>query len=46
MKLKITTFVLVGGLVGALTDGIMIGVGAAALVFIAYQIEKYLEADK
>ncbi|MRH43527.1 hypothetical protein GH741_12640 [Aquibacillus halophilus] len=43
MKLKITTFVLIGGLVGALTDGIMLGVGASALVFIAYQFEKYID---
>ncbi|WP_161493857.1 hypothetical protein [Virgibacillus necropolis] len=46
MKLKITTFVLVGGLVGALTDGIMIGVGASALVFIAYQLERFLEVNE
>lgn len=43
MKLKITTFVLIGGFVGALTDGIMIGVAASALVFIAYQLEKYFD---
>lgn len=43
MKLKITTFVLIGGLIGAFTDGIMIGVGASALVFIAYQLEELLE---
>lgn len=38
---EITRFVLIGGLIGALTDGIMIGVGAAALVF-AYQMEIHL----
>ncbi|KGR76171.1 DUF3329 domain-containing protein [Ureibacillus sinduriensis] len=43
MKLQITTFVLVGGLVGLFTDGVMIGVGAAALVFIAYRMEKFLD---
>ncbi|MCP3029849.1 hypothetical protein LF817_00690 [Halobacillus sp. A1] len=46
MKYQITTFILVGGLVGALTDGVMIGVGASALVFIAYKLEKYLEEEK
>ncbi|WP_179107213.1 hypothetical protein [Sediminibacillus massiliensis] len=45
MKLKITTFVLIGGLVGAMTDGVMIGVGAAALVFIAYQLEKHFDRE-
>ncbi|WP_168193842.1 hypothetical protein [Lysinibacillus sp. SGAir0095] len=43
MKLQITTFVLVGGLIGLFTDGVMVGVGAAALVFIAYKIEKFIE---
>ncbi|SIS66455.1 hypothetical protein [Salimicrobium salexigens] len=42
MKLKITTFVLIGAFIGLMTDGVMIGVGAAALVFIAYQLEKAL----
>ncbi|MFC7322520.1 hypothetical protein [Halobacillus campisalis] len=46
MKYQITTFILVGGLVGALTDGVMIGVGASALVFIAYKLEKYLEEER
>lgn len=43
MKLQITTFVLVGGLIGLFTDGVMIGVGAGALVFIAYRFERLLE---
>lgn len=43
MKLKITTFVLVGALIGAFTDGIMIGVGASALVFIGYELERLVE---
>lgn len=42
MKLQITTFVLVGGLVGFFTDGVMMGVGTAALVFIAYRLESFL----
>lgn len=46
MKMQITTFVLVGGLIGLLTDGVMIGVGAAALVFIAYRMEKFLDEKK
>ncbi|MDQ0157933.1 hypothetical protein [Robertmurraya andreesenii] len=46
MKLKITTFVLIGGLIGALTEGIMIGVIAASLVFIAYQLERMVEKNE
>lgn len=46
MKLKITTFVLVGGLIGLFTDGIMIGVIAASLVFIAYQLERMEEKNE
>ncbi|WP_172840530.1 hypothetical protein [Virgibacillus phasianinus] len=45
MKLKTTTFVLLGGIIGAFTDGIMIGVGAGALVFIAYQLEKFFDGN-
>ncbi|WP_179133940.1 hypothetical protein [Halobacillus massiliensis] len=45
MKQKITTFVLIGGFAGAATDGVMIGVGASALVFIGYQLEKQLEKE-
>ncbi|MFD1412626.1 hypothetical protein [Oceanobacillus jeddahense] len=43
MKLQVTTFVLVGGIIGFFTDGIMVGIGAGALVFIAYRLEKFLE---
>ena len=43
MKLQITTFILIGAIIGFLTDGVMIGVGAAALVFIAYRLEKFLK---
>lgn len=43
MKLQITTFVLIGGHIGLFTDGVMVVVGAAAVVFIAYRIEKFLE---
>ncbi|MFC7686443.1 hypothetical protein [Ureibacillus sp. GCM10028918] len=43
MKLQITTFVLVGGLIGLFTDGVLMGVGVAALVFIAYRMEKFLD---
>lgn len=42
MKLQITTFVLIGGIIGFFTDGVMIGVGVGALVFIAYRLEKLL----
>ncbi|MEK4303310.1 hypothetical protein [Oceanobacillus sp. FSL K6-0251] len=42
MKLQVTTFVLVGGIIGFFTDGLMIGVGAGALVFIAFKLEKFL----
>lgn len=42
MKLQITTFVLVGGIIGFFTDGVMMGVGAGALVFIAYKLEEFL----
>lgn len=43
MKLKTTTFVLIGGLIGAFTEGILTGVIAGCLVFIAYQLELLLE---
>lgn len=43
MKLQITTFVLIGLFVGFLTDGPMLGVLAATVVFIAYKLEKYLD---
>lgn len=47
MKLQITTFVLVGGIIGLFTDGVMMGVGAGALVFIASKVEKMVgEQDK
>lgn len=46
MKLQITTFVLIGGIIGFFTDGIMIGVGTGALVFIAYQLEKFLRTKQ
>ncbi len=42
MKLQVTTFVLIGGIIGFFTDGVMIGAGAGALVFIAYRLEKVL----
>ncbi|WP_174615480.1 hypothetical protein [Virgibacillus ihumii] len=42
MKLQVTTFILIGGIIGFFTDGIMIGVSAGALVFIAYRFEKLL----
>ncbi|UJL47106.1 hypothetical protein KFZ58_04010 [Virgibacillus sp. NKC19-16] len=45
MKLQITTFVLVGGIIGFFTDGVMMGVGAAALVFIAYRLDKFLGGE-
>ena len=34
---------MVGGIIGLFTDGVMIGVGVSALVFIAFKIEKFLE---
>ncbi|WP_179134572.1 hypothetical protein [Oceanobacillus timonensis] len=43
MKLQVTTFVLIGGIIGFFTDGIMIGAGAGALIFIAYRMEQFLE---
>ncbi|MFD1609250.1 hypothetical protein [Oceanobacillus luteolus] len=43
MKLQITTFVLVGAFIGFLTDGVMIGAGVAAVIFIAYKLERLLE---
>ncbi|WP_458948301.1 hypothetical protein [Oceanobacillus sp. CAU 1775] len=43
MKLQITTFVIVGAFLGFLTDGIMIGAGVAAIIFIGYRLEKYLD---
>jgi len=43
MKFKIIPFVLIGGLIGALTDGIMIGIVAASLVFIGLQLEQFLK---
>jgi TctA family transporter len=43
MKLQITTFILVGAILGFFTDGVMIGVGAAAVVFIAYRLEKFFD---
>lgn len=46
MDSQLTTFVLVGGLIGFLTDGTMMGVGAGALVFIAHRIDKYLDMKK
>lgn len=39
-KLQVTTFILVGGLIGLFTNGIMIGVGVGALVYIAYRFEE------
>lgn len=45
MKLQITTFVILGAIIGFFTDGVMMGVGAAALVFIAYKLEKFLESQ-
>ncbi|WP_405097124.1 hypothetical protein [Oceanobacillus sp. FSL H7-0719] len=44
MKLQITTFILIGAIIGFLTDGIMIGAGVAAVVFIAYRLEKLLDS--
>ena len=44
MKLQITTFILIGAIIGFLTDGIMIGAGVAAVVFIAYRLEKFLDS--
>lgn len=43
MNSQLTTFILVGGLVGLVFDGVMMGVGAAALVFIAHRMDKYLD---
>lgn len=45
MKLQITTFVIVGAILGFLTDGVMIGAGVSAVIFIAYRIEKYLDNE-
>ncbi|MFD1065123.1 hypothetical protein [Oceanobacillus locisalsi] len=44
MKLQVTTFVLLGGIIGFFTDGIMTGAGAGTLIFIAYRMEKFLGA--
>lgn len=43
MKSQLTTFVLVGGLLGFVFDGVMMGAGAAALVFMAYRLENYVD---
>lgn len=42
-KLQLTTFVVVGGLIGFLTNGILIGVGVGALVYIAYRFEELFD---
>lgn len=42
-KLQVTTFILMGGLIGLFTNGIIIGIGVGALVYIAYTFEELLE---
>ncbi|MFC4559716.1 hypothetical protein ACFO3D_16135 [Virgibacillus kekensis] len=43
MKLQLTTFVLIGAIIGFLTEGLMVGAGAGAVIFIAYRLEKFLD---
>ena len=43
MKLQLTTFVIIGAIIGFLTDGVMVGAGVGAVVFIAYRLEKFFD---
>ncbi|MGN7409413.1 hypothetical protein [Sporosarcina sp. SAFN-010] len=43
-KIQVTTFILIGGLIGLLTNGIIIGVGVGALVYIAYNFDELLKS--
>lgn len=46
MKSKIMTYVIVGGLIGYLTDGLFIGITAFVLIYIAFQLEEIVQLLK